>query len=69
MLLSILVKVINGKLEVAWKREVVVLNSTSRVFEPFVDSTNRTSGHPTFPKFHSSGAGITDSIFTWIISK
>jgi hypothetical protein len=44
-------------------------NNANRVFETFVYLTNRTSGHPTFPKFHSSGAGITDSIFTWIISK
>jgi hypothetical protein len=44
MLLSVLVKLIKGKMEVAWKREVVLLNNTSRVFETFVYSTNRTSG-------------------------
>jgi len=65
MLFNILVKVLKGKMEAAWKREVALLNNTSRLFETFVYSTNRTSGHPAFPKLHSSGAGITGSIYRY----
>jgi hypothetical protein len=59
MLLNILVKLIKGKMEAAWKREVALLNNTSRLFGTFVYLTNRTSGHgiPEVPLLRSRDKG------------